>query len=136
KIPSRASAVSSAARGVSYLVLLEPWSSSPRARLAAALNDFGFGKSKNKRGDKRGFAARDISHGLQNGFVSWTTNAPSVIQGNRPAGTRNALPGSKNLEPLLLDSVGKRQTHVMHVGGVHLDLIQQLSLPPRLLRAK
>src|SRR6185437_2734162 len=135
KIPSRASAVSSAARGVSYLVLLEPWFSSPGARLAAALNDFGFGKSKNKRGDKCGFAARDIPHGLQNGFVSWTTNAPSATQGIRPAGTRNALPGSKNLKLLLLDSVGKRQTHVVHVRGVHLNFIQQLALTPRLLRA-
>jgi hypothetical protein len=43
-------------------------SSSPRARLAAAFNDFGFGKTK--RGDKRGLAACKIPRGFQDGFVS------------------------------------------------------------------
>jgi hypothetical protein len=107
-------------------------SSSPGAGLAAALNDFGFGKTK--RGDKRGLAARKMPHGLEDGFVSRNANAPSVIQGNRPAGTRNALPGSK--KNVLLDSVRKREPHVVYVRGIHLNLVQQLALPPRLFRAQ
>jgi hypothetical protein len=51
---------------------------------------------KFKRGDKQNLAAH-TNAGQQDGFASMNCNVPERVmltQGNRPAGTRYALPGA------------------------------------------
>ena len=62
----------------------------------------------------------------------WNCYIASKNRGYRPAGTRNALPGTgKNL-----DAKAKRETNVIHVRGIHLDLASKLPLAPGRLRAE
>lgn len=51
---------------------------------------------------------------------------------NRPAGTRYALPGAEEN----LEAVGKRAAHFRRVRGTYLNLVGQLALAARQLRAE